>query len=105
MGNENEGDAWKYRGRGYFQITGKDNYNLIDTVCMSKLGFRFEYAIFPELLLTPSHATISLLAFYHKRLRSASDFEEFTHRLTGGLWDYERREKILGKMNKMVEVN
>ena len=105
MGNENEGDAWKYRGRGYFQITGKDNYNLIDTVCMSKLGFRLEYAIFPELLLTPAHATISLLAFYSKRLRKAKDFKEFTHRLTGGTWDYTRRLKILETMVRIVELD
>lgn len=53
MGNgpEGSGDAWNYRGRGFIQLTGKNNYQ------------RFGYASDPEALTTPETAAESALKY------------------------------------------
>lgn len=62
MGNGGEisGDGWRYRGRGFLQITGKDNYKQlsIDTGldCVNN----------PDLLLIEANAMISALWFWNK---------------------------------------
>ena len=59
-GNEQSGDGWKYRGRGFLQITGKDNYLVLskDTGidCFNN----------PDLLLHEANAMISALWFWQK---------------------------------------
>ncbi len=62
MGNGNEAtkEGWKYRGRGFIQITGKDNYKALslatDLDCLNN----------PDLLLEEPNALLSALWFWSK---------------------------------------
>lgn len=62
MGNGNEvsGEGWKYRGRGFVQITGKDNYRLISK------DTRIDYLNNPDWLLREVDAMISSLWYWKK---------------------------------------
>ena len=83
MGNTEEGDGWKYHGRGLIQLTGKENYEH----CGSSLGVDLIGS--PDRLLDPVYAALSAGWFWNKRgLNSFADIGDviaLTKRINGGL--------------------
>lgn len=63
MGNgiENSGDGWRYRGRGYVMLTGKDNYRLYGQI----LGL--DLLNNPDLALDPAIAAQILVLYFKNR--------------------------------------
>ena len=73
MGNIAPGDGWKYRGRGYIQITGKNNYKFIG----DKIGFNL--IEFPDLLVTDKHiSAIAAITFVTVALKNTSFSDQLT---------------------------
>lgn len=88
-GDEKSGDGWKYKGRGYIQLTGKDNYKAFS-----------EWAKDPAILATPDvvsedkHAGLSAIWFWNKNglskiadtdnLRDDKTVIKITSRVNGG---------------------
>ena len=65
MGNKaNEG--YLYRGRGYIQITGKDNYKMINNEFINKLNLDFDLLNNPDLLLNKGISTLAIFLFLNK---------------------------------------
>jgi putative chitinase len=58
-GSEASGDGYKYRGRGYIQLTGKDNYSLFDATVPESILSN------PELVAT-KYALASAAFFFKK---------------------------------------
>lgn len=83
LGNTEDGDGWRFHGRGLIQLTGRTNY----TVCGQALGKPF--ADHPELVLEPENAAMSAGWFWNKRgLNAVADQESWellTKRINGGL--------------------
>lgn len=94
-GNEASGEGWKYRGRGFIQITGKINYyqlaNDTDLDCLKN----------PDLLLEEANAMISALWFWKKSglnaLADKDDLKGITRKINGGYNGLEHRTKLLEK--------
>ena len=83
IGNTDEGDGYKYRGRGGVQLTGRSNYENI-TKILNKNGIDIDLVANPELAADPRYSASILIAFSehrgmfdpnHKRYISPEDIE------------------------------
>lgn len=91
MGNTEDGDGWKYRGRGIKQLTGKENYRN----CGNGIGV--DLVNDPDLLLEPEYACLSAGWYWNKHnlnaLADKEDYELLTKRINGGLIGHDDRMK------------
>jgi len=104
LGNTTEEDGWKYRGRGFVQITGKENYRKY-----SKLLYGDENVLLdnPELLEDPEIAAEISVAYLNDRAKDAKTADEFTAAVNAATSkeDYENRRKASDAFEKQLILN
>jgi putative chitinase len=83
LGNTEDGDGWRFSGKGLIQLTGRSNV----TACGNALGQPF--AEHPELLLEPMWACMSAGWFWNRKqlnlLADNEDWTTITKRINGGV--------------------
>jgi putative chitinase len=101
-GNEASGDGWKFRGRGFLQITGRSNYMLLSK------DTKIDYINKPDLLLNEVDAMISALRFWNKHnlnvLADKDDVMRITKIINGGSNGITERKELLNKYKKLYNV-
>jgi putative chitinase len=107
MGNGAEGtsEGWKFRGRGYIQLTGKSNYSAFDK-------FVNEDVMSNPNLIATEYPLLSAGWFFHKnKLNVISDkglteivILELTKRINGGTNGLQDRIKYTTKFGKILGV-
>lgn len=99
LGNTEDGDGWRFHGRGLIQLTGRSNY----TVC--GLALDKPFAELPELVLEPENATLSAGWFFNKRglnaLADSEDWTTMTRRINGGTIGLQDR---INKIHKAMDI-
>lgn len=94
MGNLDEGDGWKYRGRGLIQLTGKDNYRLASD------ALAVDFIADPDLVLTKEYAALTAAWYWNKRglnkEADAKDFTGMTKKINGG---------VIGLADRVAHIN
>jgi len=92
-GSEQSGDGWKYRGRGFVQITGKDNYKALSR------HYDIDYVSKPDLLLNEPDAIKSAIWYWSRingnKLADGDNLLAITKAINGGTNGLEdRRQKV-----------
>jgi putative chitinase len=89
LGNTEEGDGFRFRGRGLIQVTGRANYQRCADVLNLPLTEH------PELLEQPDNASLSAAWFWNVNglnfLADGNNFEMITRKINGGLNGYDDR--------------
>jgi putative chitinase len=102
MGNrpEGSGDGWRFRGRGYFQLAGRDAYTAIgEATDLDLIGE-------PDLAAQPETALLVACGFWSWKGLNAvcdtGDFDKVTSRLTGSIYEMPDRRRWLGRVRQVL---
>lgn len=100
MGNVNPGDGYRFRGRGYIQLTGRETYREVGRVA----GLDLENH--PDLAAKPENAIRIACAYWTwKNINPAcdvSDFTAVTKKINGGTIGLNDRLHWLSKVKTVV---
>ena len=98
-GSSESGDGWRFRGRGYIQLTGRDAYRQVGIIT----GLDLEAQ--PELALNPEHAFHVACGLWNwKKLNEtcdAGDYLAVTKTINGGTIGQPDREAWLDKVRRV----
>jgi len=99
-GDEASGDGFRFRGRGYVQLTGRDNYRR----CSQALYGDDRLLLEPELLEVPDGAAMAAGWYWDSRkinaLADRDNIEAVTRAINGGTIGLAERRKLLAQYKK-----
>ena len=101
LGNTQKGDGYKFKGRGYIQVTGRANYSEISK------DLKIDFINNPELLEQEVNAMVSALWFWNKRklnqFADLDDIKTITKKINGGYNGLKERQEYLAQYKKIFK--
>jgi putative chitinase len=95
LGNNRPGDGFLYRGRGWIQLTGRDNYRRASQRLRERFPDCPDFEADPDAVATARWAALTAAEFWHNAgLNALADqgrYETITRRINGGLNGYADR--------------
>lgn len=104
-GNTEEGDGWKYRGRGAIQVTGRSNYKSVCETCNNKFNKKFDWENNPDKLKDDDESKIySAVCWFLNNFKPISMLDGMTsYQVTKKVNSKElKKEDRLKKYNELI---
>ena len=96
------GDGYKFRGGGFFQLTGRANYERISTVIQQTLGDAIDADILSEKIETVRIGCLSAMAFWlDKKCYLCSSIDCVTRKINRYTDTYDKRREIYDWISKL----
>jgi len=99
LGNIQKGDGYKFRGRGYIQVTGRANYTELSK------DTKIDFISNPDILSQEVNAMVSALWYWNKRklnqFADLDDIKTITKKINGGYNGLKDRQKYLTQYKKI----
>jgi putative chitinase len=94
-GDEDSGDGYKYRGRGYIQLTGKDNYTVVSN------ALHIDCVTIPEFVIV--HAfDVAIWFFQSHNILNNTDIKTVTLKINGGYNGLEERNTLFQQYKTLL---
>lgn len=101
LGNTQKGDGYKFRGRGYIQVTGRANYTELSK------DTKIDFISNPDILSEEVNAVISALWFWNKKklnqFADLDDIKTITKKINGGYNGLKERQDYLTEYKKIFK--
>jgi putative chitinase len=97
LGNINPGDGVRYKGRGIFQLTGRDNYRRFGGILLERN---------PDLAANPRISVIIAMEYWRNkdlnRFADLDDIKGITYRINGGFNGIDDRIRLYNKIKEIL---
>lgn len=102
MGNIDAGDGYKYRGRGFIQLTGRENYRKVSKTIQDVTGVNFMFEEYPEIVGSETGAVMSALGYWKLHGLSGRSIDQVTSIVNKNTKSYAKRRMYYYEFIKIV---
>lgn len=101
-GNTQNGDGWKYRGRGFIQLTFRENYRNVSKKILEVTGIDFMLESYPEVVGTETGAVMSAMGFWKLNNLSGKSMDAVTDKVNKYTDSRDKRKNYYDDIMRLV---